>query len=118
MRSLVLQQLQILERIAVDSQEIGAGTGDQLAQAPLPLEDPGVDPGRRADDLARRFPIPFVVPDQEFAALLLVQLAEQVGAEADLDAGGPGQLERIQAGPANILVLPAALFGRRCRAPW
>src|SRR5262245_55409610 len=118
MGPLALQQAQILERIAIDNQQIRAGTGHQLAELPLTLQDLGVDPGRRADDLTRRLPIPFVVADQELAALLLVQLAKQVGAEADLNAGGPGQLERLQAGPANILVLPAALFGRRCRAPW
>src|SRR5262245_53030723 len=98
MRSLVLQQLQILERIATDNQQIRAGTGHQLAELSLTLQDLGVDPGRRADDLARRFPLPFVVADQGLAALLLVQRAKQVGAEADLNAGGnhQGETERVR----------------------
>src|SRR5262245_16562652 len=35
----LLQQLQILQRIAIDNQHIRAGTGHRLAELPFPLED-------------------------------------------------------------------------------
>jgi hypothetical protein len=55
----MLEQIEILERIAVDHQEIGAGGGNELAECighflagpPPTLEDAGVDKGRRTEDV-------------------------------------------------------------------
>src|SRR5919106_1136298 len=81
------------QRVAVDDQQVGPGARGDLAELALLAEDLRVDDGRRAEDLLRPHRLP---PDEEFPAVVVLQLPEEVAAEADLDAGPAAELERAQ----------------------
>src|SRR5689334_5110152 len=52
--ALLLQQLEVLERVAVDDNQVGKGALLQTADLALHACDLGADRGSRADDLRRR----------------------------------------------------------------
>ena len=81
------------------------GAGDQLAQAALLANDLRVDQRGGADDVLRAH---HLAANGKFVAMIVLQLAEQVGAEADLHAGAAGDLERTQPRVQHQLVLRQA----------
>src|SRR5450755_3038557 len=109
MRTLVLEEAQILGGIAVDDEQICVGARHDLAELSRTLNDLGVDDSRGVDDFVR---LHHLRPDQELAALVILHLAEQIAAEADLHAGRTAKLERAQARGKNDLVLLQAVGGQ------
>src|SRR5216683_3382498 len=105
MRTLVGQQRDVPQRIAVDDKEIGIGARRDHSELALALQQPRVDQGGGADDLGRRERLG---TDQELARLVDLQLAEKVAAEADLDAFRLADLERAQSGLEDADVLLTA----------
>src|SRR5450755_1049594 len=93
MRTLVLEQAQILVGVAVDNEQVCVGAGHDLAEQARTLHDLGIDDRRGVDDFVR---LHRLGSDQELAALIDLELAEEVAAEADLHARSAAELERAQ----------------------
>src|SRR4051812_25256170 len=108
MRALVLKEAEILQRVAVDDEEVGIGAGGDDAELTLHLQELGVDERRRADDLEGRQDLG---ADEKLAALMDMHRAEKVGAEPDLDAAGFQVLERAEPGGAHVLQLAETDLG-------
>src|ERR1041384_1774078 len=83
MFALLLEQAEILQWIAVDHDEVGAGPSLQRADLALLAHDLRADGCRLPDDLDRR---EHFGAEQELAALFHLQRAEQIGAVADFHA--------------------------------
>jgi hypothetical protein len=95
--------------IADDDQQICVGAGHDLAELPRTLHDLGVDDGCGVDDFVRRHRLG---TDEELAALIVLHLAEEVAAEADLHAGRTAKLERAQARVEHDLVFLQTVGGQ------
>src|SRR5215469_7112833 len=79
-RALVLEELEIVDRIAVDDEEISESAGGDHTQLPLLTQHAGRHRRGRLDDLER---LHHLTPDQELTALLVLELAKQVAAVRD-----------------------------------
>src|SRR5690348_617603 len=82
--ALVEEELEILQRIAVDHDQVGKSTGLDDAELAFLPQDLGADRRRLPDDLER---LQHLGAENELAALLDLELAQQVAAVADLHAG-------------------------------
>ena len=102
MGALVEEQLELLERIAVDHDQVGEGAGLDDAELALVAQDLGADGGGLADDLDR---LQHLGAEHELAALLDLELAQKVAAVADLHAGLLADLERAQRAVEHDVVL-------------
>src|SRR5262245_4329805 len=112
--ALPLQQLQVLQRIAVDDEQVGKGARLQAAELALHAHDLGADRGSRADDLGRR---QHLRAERELLRLRHLQLAEQIGAVCDRDAVTLADFQRLQRAVDDKIVLRQhvrihAVFGR------
>jgi hypothetical protein len=96
------EQFQILERVAVDDEQIGEGARLQAADLALHAGDLGADRGRGADDLGRR---QHLRAQRKLLRLRHLQLAEQVGAVGDRDAVTLADFERFQGAVDHEVVL-------------
>ena len=83
MPALVLKQAEVLQRIAVDDDDISEGTRLDAAKFALVTQQFGADGGCRSNDLERR---QHFGAEREFLRLLDLQLAEQIGAVGDGNA--------------------------------
>ena len=81
------------ERVAVEKQQVGSGTRQELADLTAHVEQVGGDQGGRLDDVSRCLDLS---TDAELARLVPVHAAEQVRAIGDLDSAGVGPLECLQ----------------------
>src|SRR5687768_687692 len=108
-RTVVLEHAEITGGIAIDDQKVGECSGDDLAELAGLTHDLGVDERGRADDLDRAHDLR---PDEEFATVVVLQLAEQVAAEADRNTGGASDLDRPEAGVQHDLVFLQAVSGQ------
>jgi hypothetical protein len=90
MPSLVLKQLEIGYRVAVHEEQVGDGTGLDDAEPTRHADDLGADEGRRANGVQRAH---HFGAQQKLPRLLLLQLTQEVTAEADLDARLAANLE-------------------------
>ena len=84
MSALVLQQVQIVQRVALDHQKIGQRAGCDNAQLAGPIQQRRVGCGCGGDDLVGRQGLG---ADRELERLELVQPARKIGAEAQGDSG-------------------------------
>jgi hypothetical protein len=87
---LVLEQRQVLQRIPVDEQQICPSSRLQAAELPLAPQHARRNGRRRTDDVDR---LHNLRAQSELAALLDLELAKQIGAECDRDAGALADLE-------------------------
>src|SRR6185503_10845384 len=94
-RALVLEDAKVAIRIAVDDEQVGVCAGYELAELALAAHDLRIDERRRLNHFVRRHRLR---TDQEFLALVDLQRAEQIGAEADAHASRAAELERAQSG--------------------
>src|SRR5258708_11833056 len=97
-----LKQLQVLERIAVDDEQIGERARLQAAELALHADDLGADRGGRTDDLGRR---QHLGAKRELVRLRDLQLSEQVGAVGDRDTVTLADVERLQGAVDDEVVL-------------
>src|SRR5471032_2733021 len=91
--ALVEEELELLQRIAIDHDQVGIGTRLDDAELAFLAQDLRADGRGLADDLQR---LQHLAPEDEFAALLDLQWAQQIGAEAHLHARLLADLERAQ----------------------
>src|SRR5437868_3428489 len=103
------EQRDVLERIAVDHQQVGVRARRDAAELALLQHQLGVDGGGLPQELERREDF---AANGELAALLHVGRAEQVGAEADLDAGAAHLVQARQRLLVRVLGLLQA-HGRK-----
>ena len=96
------KQLQILERIAVDHEQVGKGARLQAAKLALHAGDLGADRGGGADDLGRR---QHLRTQRKLFGLRHLQLAEQIGAVGDRHAVALADFERLQGAVDDEVVL-------------
>jgi len=87
MRAPLLQQAQVLKRIAIDGDEVGECFRLDAAEPPRHAHDLRVGGGSRADHLVRLHHRRLM---QELPGLIGVEDAIQIAAVADAHAGGIG----------------------------
>ena len=102
MRAAVLEQAEVLQRIAVDHQKIGKGAGFDHAELALLAHDLGADQGRRADDVDGGH---HLAADLELAGLLVLERAQKIGTVGHLHAGLAAMLELGEAVLQHLVVL-------------
>src|SRR3546814_17402202 len=83
MSALVLEQIQILQWIAVHDQQIGMRAGDQFAQHSFLAHNAGIGDGGRTNDFGGAQDL---AANQELAAMVILQLPQQVRSKADFNA--------------------------------
>src|SRR5215831_2577689 len=93
-RALFLKQVEVAERIAIHQQQIREGVRRDHSQLTLMTQEPSGDGGGRLDDLER---LHHLAPDQELAALLFLELAEQVASVGHRHPRALADLERAKA---------------------
>src|SRR6266404_7987230 len=77
MGALIEEQLELLQRIAVDHDQVGEGAGLDDAELALLAQHLGADGGGLADDLER---LQHLGAEHELAALLDLELAQKIAA--------------------------------------
>src|SRR5450759_4916484 len=98
----LLKQLQVLERVAIDNEQIGKSAWLQAAKLALHAHDLGADRGGRTDDVDRR---QHPRAERELLRLRHLQLTEQIGAVCDRDAVTLADFERLQGAVDDEVVL-------------
>ena len=101
-RALVEEELELLERIAVDHDQVGQRAGCDGAELAVHAQDLRADGRGLADDLDR---LQHLGAMDELQALVDLQRAQQVGAVAHLHAGLLADLERAQRAVHHEVVL-------------
>src|SRR5215471_116890 len=89
-RALVLEQLEVVERVAVHQKEVGEGPRGNHPELALLAEQSRRNRGCRLDDLEG---LHHLTADQELAALLVLQLSEEIAAVCDGHTGPLADLE-------------------------
>src|SRR5437870_5046463 len=102
MLTLLLQDAQILEWIAVDDQEVRESAGLEAAELAHLAYDLGSNQRGSADNLDRLL---HLGADEELARLLALQLSQEIGAVGDGHPGALADFERAQAAVDDKLVL-------------
>ena len=93
MLALILEQRKVLQGVAIDDQQIGEGARSQRSDLALQPQDLRGDDRCRADDLDGRY---HFAPQRELAALVPVQLAQQVAAVGHRHAVALADLQRFE----------------------
>src|SRR6185295_6919293 len=102
------QQFELPDRIAVDDQEVGERAGLHHSEPAGHAHDLGTDDRGLPDDLDRRKNL---AAQQELAALIDLQLAEEIAAVAYGHAGALADLQRLEAAIDDEIVLRQHLGG-------
>src|SRR3954464_8189218 len=100
--ALVLKHREVLQRIAVDQDEVGEGAGLERPELAFLAQHLGPDRRRRADDLDWRNRLP---AQHELAALINLERAEEIAAVGHWYPGALADLERAQAAVDDEVVL-------------